>query len=111
MADETSDFYTTLWSPRMPHKRKPFHWVRYTYDGAWYSAQDGDLGRFLRQQFGWSTVGSMSTAAVFVTNFPVLVDGELWTDESVFWQGKLKDGEEYMTVHCTGNPSAPEVTF
>jgi hypothetical protein len=52
----------------------------------------------------------MSTAAVFTTNFPVLVDGELWTNESVFWQGKLKDGEEYMTVHCTGNPSTPAMT-
>jgi hypothetical protein len=28
-----------------------------------------------------------------------LVDGQLWTDESVFWQLKVKDRGEYEVVH------------
>jgi hypothetical protein len=46
----------------------------------------------------------------------VLVDGELWTDESVFWQNKLQDRAKYEVVYrtspvaiiqltCTGKPS------
>jgi hypothetical protein len=27
------------------------------------------------------------------------VDRKLWTDESVFWQGKLEDRGEYMVIH------------
>ena len=29
----------------------------------------------------------------------VLVDGELWTDESVFWQNKLQDRRHYEVVY------------
>src|SRR5271163_4275666 len=35
----------------------------------------------------------------------VLVDGELWTDESVFWQNKLQDRAIYEVVYRT-NPAA-----
>ena len=31
----------------------------------------------------------------------VLVDGELWTDESVLWQNKLQDRAEYEVVYRT----------
>ena len=30
----------------------------------------------------------------------VLVDGELWNDESVFWQNKLQDRGVYEVVYC-----------
>jgi hypothetical protein len=34
----------------------------------------------------------------------VLVDGEIWTDESVFWQNKLIDGASYEVVYSYGPP-------
>ena len=29
----------------------------------------------------------------------VLVDGQLWTDESVFWQNRLVDGKTYEVIY------------
>jgi hypothetical protein len=36
----------------------------------------------------------------------VLVDSELWTDESVFWQNKLQDRAKYEVVYRT-TPAPP----
>jgi hypothetical protein len=34
----------------------------------------------------------------------VLVNGEIWTDESVFWQNKLVDGASYKVVYSYAPP-------
>src|SRR5579864_1488590 len=99
--EETSHFYTYLWSPRQPGCLKALHWVRLTYFGMHFSIKKRGLRAFLRENFGRSAVGSTKISGNLVTNYLVLVNEELWTDESVFWQGKLKDGAEYMVVHCT----------
>jgi len=66
----------------------------------------GDPPLALHKNFGSDAVGSMSfhTLAMYLIVVLVLVDGELWTDESVLWQNKLKDRGRYEVVYRTLPP-------
>ena len=104
MVLETSNFVTIFWDPRCYRRSTKYRWVTCTWFGernhpySLSKCHPGDLRRFLRHEFGSTAVGS---------KFPpfnksliiVLVDGELWTDETVFWQNKLIDRGQYEVVY------------
>jgi hypothetical protein len=55
-------------------------------------------------------VGSIYT--LFELSDPlVIVDGELWSDESVFWQNRLVNGGYYTVVFCKSVFSFGLLTF
>jgi len=101
MVEEVPHFYTTFWSRRYEHYREEFQWIHHTfYQTIPSSPIEGDLKRFLKKHFGSSAVGGTSNLFSLINYLVVLVDGELWTDESVFWQGRLEDRGKYEVVHC-----------
>ena len=66
----------------------------------------GDLRRALRMNFGFDAVGSITipdplNKTDYLMSVVVLVNGELWTDESVLWQNKLQDRAEYEVIYRT----------
>jgi len=110
MVEEIYSLYTIFWSRRNISVRYKHYWV-------WCTAQTpqpwgysrcnpGDLRRALRENFGCGAVGSTAildprNKSDYLTSVVVLVDGELWTDESVLWQNKLQDRAEYEVVYRT----------
>jgi|SRR5271163_1793964 len=105
MAEEVSHFYTVFWSRRRPQYRQKFEWIHHTFNGLLFCTPiRGSLELFIQKHFGRSAVGGKLRCRVILMPL-VLVDGELWTDEAVFWQGRLQDGREYEVVHGTIIPT------
>jgi len=116
MVEEIYSLYTIFWSRRNISFRYKHYWVWYTAQSPqpWgYSrCNPGDLRRALRENFGCGAVGSTAILDLlsktdYLMSVVVLVDGELWTDESVLWQNKLQDRAEYEVVYRIPPPAAP----
>jgi hypothetical protein len=110
MVIEVHDFHTTFWSRREDAQMYKYNWVFLTWcpPFPWGRShcRPGDLKKFLHENYGSDAVGStFSPRHSFLrkhhslTFVLVLVEGELWTDESVFWQNKLQDRGVYEVVY------------
>ena len=111
MVEEIYSLYTIFWTKRKDVVQHKHYWVWCT----WFYPQPrglskckpGDLYTSLRENFGRDAIGSMSLPDPFneihhhLTFVLVLVNGKLWTHESVFWQNMLQDRARYEVVYRT----------
>jgi hypothetical protein len=116
MAEDIYSLYTIFRTKRDRSVRRRHYWVWCTCQSLqrWGDSEcnPGDLRRSLRQKFGFDAVGSTSIPNLLnktdrLMSVVVLVDGELWTDESVLWQNKLQDRAEYEVVYRTAPSYKP----
>lgn len=119
MVEEIYGLYTIFWTKRKRSFEYKHDWVWCTWNSPqpWGSSKckPGDLRIALRKIFGSDAVGSMSFPDLlnkvhYLIGLSVLVDDEVWTDESVFWQNKLQDRARYEVVYRTCPSSSLQAT-